>query len=211
MRLARVLLPLLLAAGLCVPLEAGGQDADGPPGEAARGRAIFAGKGCAGCHAPRGQSGVGPALEELRRPQGAFELAGRLWNHVPAMFAALAREGMTWPRISPAEMADLMAYLEATPARDPPPDPLKGLVTLVRKGCLKCHTLGGEGGRVAPDLATRRAVYASAAVWAATMWTHTPTMAAAAAEQDLMYPRFSGDEMGNLLGFLGSASAASPQ
>ncbi|MBI3003006.1 MAG: c-type cytochrome [candidate division NC10 bacterium] len=172
---------------------------------------LFLSKRCAGCHLARGQSSVGPALEELRRPQGAFELAGRLWNHVPAMFAALTREGTEWPRISPAEMGDLMAYLDATPGRDPPPDPLKGQVVLVRKECLKCHSLRGEGGRIGPDLAARRAEYASAAAWAAAMWTHTPRMAAVAAERGVLYPRFAGDEMGNLLGFLRSASGASPQ
>jgi cytochrome c2 len=172
---------------------------------------LFAGKHCAGCHLPRGRSGVGPALEELRRPQGAFELAGRLWNHVPAMFASLAREGTEWPQISLAEMADLMAYLEAAPARDPPPDPLKGQVVLVRRACLKCHSLRGEGGGIGPDLAGRRAEYASAAAWAAAMWTHTPRMAAVAAERGVLYPRFTGDEMGNLLGFLRSAGEASPQ
>jgi cytochrome c551/c552 len=104
-----------------------------------------------------------------------------------------------------------MAYLQAAPARDPPPDPLKGQVVLVRKGCLKCHSLRGEGGQIGPDLAARRADYASAAAWAATMWTHTPRMAAVAAERGVLYPRFSRDEMGNLLGFLRSASAASPQ
>jgi mono/diheme cytochrome c family protein len=206
----RAVAALLLSAGLWVPLAAGARAAE-IPGDPTRGRVIFTGKHCAGCHLPRGQSSVGPAVEGLRRPQGAFELAGRLWNHVPGMFAALAREGTEWPRISSAEMADLMAYLEATPARDPPPDPLKGQVVLVRKECLKCHSLRGEGGRIGPDLAAHRSDYDSAAAWAATMWTHTPRMAAVAGEQGVLYPRFSGNEMGNLLGFLRRASGASAQ
>jgi cytochrome c551/c552 len=127
------------------------------------------------------------------------------------MFAALKQEGAGWPQISVAEMADLMAYLQAEAPRDPEPDPLRGQVVLVRKACLKCHSLRGEGGRIGPDLAERRSEYASAAAWAATMWTHTPRMAAVAAEQGVLYPRFSGDEMGNLLGFLRSASVASPR
>lgn len=211
MRRARTLVALLLGAGLCAPPGAGAQSPAEPPGDAGRGRAVFADKQCARCHLPRGRPGVGPALEELRRPQGAFELAGRLWNHVPAMFAALQWEGVPWPRIRGEEMADLMAYLQATPTRDPPPDPLKGQVALVRKECLKCHSLRGEGGRIGPDMATRRADYASAAAWAATMWTHTPRMAAVAAERGVLYPRFSGDEMGNLVGFLRSNTGVSPQ
>jgi hypothetical protein len=127
------------------------------------------------------------------------------------MFAALQRAEVEWPQIGVEEMSDLMAYLQAAPPRDPPPDLVRGQAVLVRKGCLKCHSLRGEGGRIGPDLAEHRADYDSAAAWAATMWTHTPRMAAVAGERGVLYPRFSGDEMGNLLGFLRRASGASPQ
>jgi cytochrome c553 len=167
---------------------------------------VFETKRCGACHvAGRRQDGA-PALEELRRPQGAFELAGRLWNHVPAMFALLASEGLAWPEITLTEMAGLLAYLGGDTRRDPAPEPVKGQVALLRKGCLKCHSLRGEGGRIAPDLAGRRAAYESPAAWAATMWVHTPRMAARAAEVGVLYPRFAGEEMGNLVGFLRSAA-----
>jgi cytochrome c551/c552 len=175
-------------------------------GDAARGRALFAAKECARCHRPHGEPGAGPALEEVRRPQGGFELAGRLWNHAPAMFRAVRGKGLEWPELSPAEVEDLMAYLQADPARDPRPDLARGEALLVRKGCLKCHRLRGEGGRVGPDLAERRASYDSAAAWAARMWVHTPRMADKARELGVLYPRFADDEMDNLVGFLRSAA-----
>ncbi len=174
------------------------------------GRRIFAEKQCVRCHAPSGERGAGPVLEEVRRPQGAMELAGRLWNHVPEMLAALARTGSEWPQINVGEMADLMVYLQADGARDPAPDPSRGHVTLIRKGCLKCHRFRREGGRIEPDLAEPRVEYASAPAWAATMWTHTPRMAAMGASRKMPYPRFSGHEMGNLLAFLRSAAVAAP-
>jgi cytochrome c551/c552 len=179
-------------------------------GDPELGRALFVDKACVRCHQPRGSHAAGPPLEELRRPQGEMELAGRLWNHVPAMFVALAQESSQWPRFTPAEMADLMAYLLADAARDPVPDPSKGQSVLLRKGCLKCHSLAREGGRVEPDLADRRADYESPAAWAATMWTHTPGMAAMAARQGIPYPRFDADDMGNLLGFLKQAATNTP-
>lgn len=179
-------------------------------GDPDRGRALFASKHCARCHVPRAEPGLGPPLEDLRRPQGEMELAGRLWNHVPVMFATLAREGLPWPDISVAEMGHLMAYLRADASRDAAPDLARGQVTLLRKGCLKCHSLRREGGRVEPDLAGPRADYDSAPAWAAAMWAHTPRMAAMAGRRGLDYPRFSGDEMGNLLGFLRYASGGGP-
>jgi cytochrome c2 len=173
-----------------------------PTGDPVRGEETFAAKQCAHCHRPRELKGVGPALEELRRRQGAYELTGRLWNHAPAMFTVLTHEGLRWPEINPAEMADLMAYLGAEASLDPKPDLARGHAILVSKGCLKCHTFRGEGARIGPELAGRTADYAPPATWAAKMWRHTPRMAAKALERRVLYPRFSGDEMVNLLAFL---------
>jgi cytochrome c2 len=198
---------LLFGVGLGAVLLGTGQAAPAAaPGDAGRGLALFQSKECARCHLSRGRTGVGPALEDLRQPQGAWELAGRLWNHAPAMFAAFGSQGLGWPEISAAEMADLMAYLDADPARDPAPDRLQGEAELVRKGCLKCHSLRGEGGRVGPDLGGLRAAYESAPVWAARMWVHTPRMAAEARRLGILYPRFSGREMDDLIGFLKSVA-----
>ena len=169
---------VLVALGVAVAVLAVAGGARGePPGDAARGRETFTAKACARCHVPRSQAGVGPALEQLRRPQGAFVLAGRLWNHAPGMFTILKIENLQWPQISAAEMADLKTYLEADPARDP-----------------------------APDLSAQRAAYESAVAWAARMWRHTPAMAAKAMEIGVLYPRFAEDEMLNLVAFLRSSA-----
>ena len=198
---------LLVGALLCGTVPASDVAAEASA-DAERGRAVFTAKHCARCHASGGLQGVGPALERLRRPQGAYELAGRLWNHAPAMFTVLKQEGLGWPAISAVEMADLMAYLQADPKGDPAPDLSRGRMSLISKGCLKCHSFRREGGRLGPDLAERRADYAPASTWAATMWGHTPRMAAAAIQQGMMFPRFTGDEMVNLLGFLRTGAGA---
>jgi mono/diheme cytochrome c family protein len=179
-----------------------------PSDDAARGRELFAAKQCARCHLPVTQKGVGPPLETLRRPQGAYELAGRLWNHAPAMFTVLSHEGIPWPEIGAAEMVDLTAYLLADPRRDPAPDLAQGQVTLVKKGCLKCHRLRGEGGRAGPDFAELQATLAPATTWAAALWRHTPRMAMVALQQGVLYPRFSGDEMFQLIAYVRSAAGA---
>jgi cytochrome c551/c552 len=199
--LRRALLPTVVALAAAV---AGSPAAAAAPGDAERGRAVFAGKQCGRCHVPRPQEGIGPALEALRTPQGAYELAGRLWNHAPAMFTVLGAAGLTWPQISVAEMTDLMAYLEADAGRDPAPDLRKGQMLLLSKGCLKCHAFKGEGAGAAPDLAQRRADLAPPPTWAAKLWSHAPGMAEMAIRRGVMYPRFGGDEMNDLLGFLRS-------
>src|SRR3972149_4670805 len=87
---------LLVVTGACAP--ALGGSACAAPGDAEAGRALFAAKQCGRCHRPPGEPGIGPALDVLRRPQGEMELAGRLWNHVPAMAASLAPDGFDGPR-----------------------------------------------------------------------------------------------------------------
>lgn len=192
-------------AGACV---AAGKASAQAPGDPARGEQVFASKQCAHCHRPAEPKGVGPLLSELRRPQGAYELSGRLWNHAPAMFTTLVHEGLAWPVISETEMADLMAYLQADAARDPAVQARRGQGILVAKGCLKCHSFRGEGSRIAPDLAERREDYAPPARWASRMWSHTPRIAQKAIERGIAYPRFTGDEMTHLLGFLRSGGPA---
>jgi cytochrome c2 len=178
-----------------------------PRGDPEIGRMLFADKLCARCHIPGLQAGVGPALEMVRRSQGEMQLAARLWNHVPAMTASLRQGAVAWPRIDVTEMTHLMAFLGADASRDPPTDQYRGHGILVRKGCLKCHSLRGEGGRIQPDLASHRADYESAAAWAASMWAHSGKMAAMASRLGIAYPRFEGDEMADMLAFLRSVAA----
>jgi len=202
--------PFVLGMGLALAgMGAGiGIAAEGP-GNAERGQVVFAAKQCVRCHASRGQPTVGPVIEELRRPQGAYELAGRFWNHAPAMFTSLRRDGIAWPEVSPAEMADLMMYLQADASRDPAPDLSQGHILLVRKGCLKCHSYRGEGGRIAEELTRYHPGYQSAVTWAGAVWKHAPRMAEEARRMGVPYPRFTGEEMGNLVGLLRS-TAKSP-
>jgi len=178
-------------------------------GAAERGRALFTSKECARCHKPRGERGLGPPLEELRRRQGILELAGRLWNHAPAMLGVFEYEKLEWPRLSTPEMADLVAYLQADPARDPAPNLPRGQVLLVQRGCLKCHRLRGEGGALGIELTTYPGGYEFPVVWAASIWNHSPRMAGQAAQIGVLYPRFTGEEMADLFGFLRSVAAPS--
>ncbi|MEK6665019.1 MAG: c-type cytochrome [candidate division NC10 bacterium] len=202
----------LLGAWFGAALLAAGPPAEAQaPGDAARGSAVFEQKQCARCHQPRGQRGTGPALEEVRRPQGGLELAGRIWNHAPVMFALLKQQGLEWPQIAAAEMADLMAYLQADPARDPAPDLQQGQVLLIRKGCLKCHRLRREGGSVGIEFTRYHAGYQSSVAWATTIWNHSSRMAGHSARLGVLYPRFTGDEMVNLFGFLKGSAEASPR
>ncbi len=205
MRPHRLLGAILICGGLLAPNMLAAAKA---AGDAKRGEKLFIDKQCSRCHMPLGEWGGGPKLENLQRRQGALELTGRLWNHAPAMFEMLRREGHEWPRINVEEMADVMAYLEADPSRDPAPDLLRGQTLLVRKGCLKCHRLRGEGGGVGIEFTEYQGGYESPLVWAAAIWNHSPRMAGHTKAMGILYPRFTSKEMVDLFGFL--RSVASP-
>lgn len=199
-------MPLLVAGVTATLLGSAWPAGSQVTGDLERGRAVFTANGCVRCHVPRGQAGVGPPLDEVRRPQGAYELAGRFWNHAPAMFTTLRGEGVVWPEISAAGMADLMAYLQADSSRDPAPDLFRGQVLLVRKECLKCHRFRGEGGWVGIELTQYHAGYQSPVTWASAVWKHAPRMAEEARRMGVSYPRFTGQEMANLVGLLRRAT-----
>ncbi|MCC6858985.1 MAG: c-type cytochrome [Bryobacterales bacterium] len=81
-------------------------------GDPARGRRVFARKGCVQCHAGEGTSGAGAAALS-RREAAPVCLLAALWSHGPGMYAEIGRKGASWPHFEQREMADLIAYLEA--------------------------------------------------------------------------------------------------
>ena len=81
------------------------------PGRPRRGMRIFARKNCGACHGAPGSDA--PAL---RDGEGSFSLVGltaAVWRHGPAMLAEMQSKGFAWPEFTPAEMADLVAFLNS--------------------------------------------------------------------------------------------------
>ena len=174
------------------------------PGRATEGRTLFAQKRCIECHAVRGHGGaIGPDLAEraLHRSLGQFVAA--MWNKAPAMTEALKRRGIAVPQLRPEEMADLVAYLYAVGYFAPGGDPKNGAAVATAKGCLGCHGLYGERGKVAGDLAQAKSLDSPAAVFAA-LWNHSFIKDSRPERARSAWPEFSGTEMADLVAFLQS-------
>jgi mono/diheme cytochrome c family protein len=84
-----------------------------PPGDAARGWAVYKEKRCATCHASAGAGKpVAPRLAEVvEKLQSPLEVITEMWNHAGKMEEKMAEENVAWPVLKGSEMADLMAYL----------------------------------------------------------------------------------------------------
>lgn len=83
-----------------------------------------------------------------------------------------------------------------------PGDPKKGMKLFFEKGCASCHSVLGEGGRRAPDLARFPAGHLNVAQLVAAMWNHAPEMWEKMELEDHAPPRFTSEEMTDLFSFL---------
>ncbi len=167
------------------------------PGDAARGKRLFAERGCAGCHgiAAEVRAGAPPVIrwEDLNRP---FALSAAMWNHMPAMLAAMKSERRPWPSLSAQDLTDLLVYLRNLPeARGAFPRfevtaGANGSELFRAKGCESCHGPGAAfAGRIRGRTLTELA---------ADMWDHGPRMAALKAPPAVFQP----GELRDLLSYL---------
>lgn len=187
------------------------------------GEALFREKGCVKCHAVAGSGGhIGPDLGTRQPTQHMAEMAGALWNHGPAMWAKMKELGTPFPRLSDREMADLLAYIYFVQYVSSNGDSAKGAALFRDKSCARCHGAGGDGlladspprdGSPRDESPRGPSLVASEALrspfsWAAAIWNQAPAIAGQVRAAQLPWPRFSDDEMRDLVAFLRSRTAA---
>ena len=174
------------------------------PGDPDRGKRIFAAKGCAQCHGVFGdETEIGPDLgsEELRG--SVTQIAGRMWNHWPAMAEAMEALDLPLPTFRQGELADLLAYIFVTRYAGLPGDPEQGKIVYTDLGCAFCHGLAGEG-TLGPPLQQVTPGAAREQI-AQTMWNHAPEMWEEMGLHQIPWPRFEAQELADLLTFLVAA------
>jgi len=171
-------------------------------GDPARGRQLLKEKGCLTCHAIRGEGGkVGPDFASLELRYSVTELAGRMWNHGPAMWKAMQQTGVQPPTFQQGELANILAALYQIRLNDVPGTQERGRAVLEKKKCLSCHSLHGKGGETAPDLAEVKGLDSPLEMVTA-MWNHAPKMREMVVRKKLPWPKFGENEMGSLYVYL---------
>lgn len=168
-------------------------------GNPVAGQQLFRAKGCVKCHAIRGEGGqVGPDLGRIQHTHNVYQMAAIMWNHAAQMTEVMAAQGIKRPEFKGDEMAHLLAYLHSLEVVG---DPGRGRAVFVEKGCIKCHAIKGEGGKVGPELARTSHPHPPIEL-VGMMWNHSPTMSAMMGALGIPRPVFEENEMADLLAYL---------
>lgn len=116
------------------------------PGDAGRGKRVFAEKHCLECHGgPQRLSAEVRSVQEWDSLRDPIAFAEEMWNHSPNMLRSCADERVRYPHFTSQELNDLTVYLENLPiARNRELGFRVGAVETGRavfqsRGCAGCH------------------------------------------------------------------------
>ncbi len=106
-----------------------------------------------------------------------------------------------WTVLTVAVLVAPLGAVSAQPVMSPSQDPLAGSQVFGSKGCVKCHSVNGVGGKVGPDLA-RTMRPRSFVDLATAMWNHLPRMTDRMKQLGIARPQLDSKQAGDLVGFL---------
>ncbi len=81
-------------------------------------------------------------------------------------------------------------------------DAHQGMRLFKEKGCVRCHAVNGEGGKMAPDLSIRRQPESSLPQLVTAMWNHAPRMWESIRAEKMNYPELSYEDVAHLFSYL---------
>ena len=174
-----------------------------PLGDAERGKALFQSLNCIVCHSVNGVGGQ--KAPDLARSHGRgcspYEMAALMWNHAPAMWGAMAKEGVVRPSLDEQQVADLFVFFYAASYFETPGDSKRGRQLFLSKRCGQCH------GIQSPVRVGIRPVAEWESLWdtivlAQQMWNHSRDMASALDRSKVPYPLLSAQELTDILAWL---------
>lgn len=176
------------------------------PGRIREGRRRFVDKGCAACHGFEGRgSTLAPDLTRGRQRRNVIDFAAAMWNKAPKMVGTMERYSLPIPRLEAQDMADLVAYLSSLEYFRVLGNASRGPRLMRAKGCLRCHSISGDGGKTASDLATVKILDPPAGVIAA-LWNHVVILADSPAGRPVSWATFEPAEIADLAAYFETSS-----
>lgn len=190
---------LMGAGALAVSLALAGT----PPGDARRGEELFRSQQCIQCHSVNGKGGtLAPDLaKRIDRNYTPTVMASLMWNHGPDMWAAMKKQGITTPHLTPEQASDLFAYFVSARYFERPGDAARGKQAFTAKHCADCHGITESKAAGAPPVAKWESL-ADPILLAQQMWNHGGRMKEAFAERKIARPTLTGQELTDMLVYL---------
>jgi mono/diheme cytochrome c family protein len=127
-------------------------------------------------------------------------------NHAGSMVDPINSTLGQWPNFSGNQMSDVIAYASsgtsvAKSAARTRGDAQRGWAVFQSR-CMPCHSVGGKGGNLGPELGPDQDLPLTTARFASVMWNHAPTMLKEAKNKGIPPSQLQGEDMANLLAFL---------
>lgn len=181
------------------------------PDNPLRGRLLFEEKQCNQCHGiAHTGPGVAPDLGAGHFRGSFLDLGSALWNHMPGMTVTFEVAKLPWPQLSEAETTELTAFLYFIDYLGRPGVAADGQRLFNSKGCVSCHSIGGLGATVGPDLTELRR-FASPLFIAQSIWNHGPSMFESMRERRMAPPTLDEGDLADLSAFLRQRARPGPQ
>jgi len=173
------------------------------PGDARRGAQLFDSEQCVQCHSVNGHGGSS-APDLGRRVDRNFTpsvMASLMWNHAPAMWSAMGKQGIMKPTLSQQSAADLFAYFISARFFEKPGDAGRGKQVFTSKHCAECHGITTVKEPGAPPVAKWESL-ADPVVLAQQMWNHGAKMKQVMAQKKFAWTEITAQELTDLLVYL---------
>lgn len=173
-----------------------------PAGNPRNGASLFESKGCSWCHPLyAGEGGEGPPLATRNLKVSFSNIASRMWNHAPKMWALWKEKKSPPITLNVEEMTDLTSYLYFLQFKSPYGDSKRGATIFTNRGCGGCHKTAGKGESIAPDLRTK-GPWESDVDLAREMWNHAGKMIGSLKTSASKWPKLSEQEVADLFAYI---------
>jgi mono/diheme cytochrome c family protein len=175
--------------------------------DSARGLELFGTLSCVQCHSVNGKGGsIGPELGRMvDRGFTPATLAATMWNHAPAMWAAMRQQDIRAGDLNEQAAADLFAYFYSARFFESPGDAARGKHAFNIRGCSNCHGLREALlPRIRP--VSQWESLADPVALTEAMWNHAPLMLAESQVKRQPWPRLGAQELTDILVYLRNLS-----
>ena len=185
-------------------------------GDIARGEELFQTRSCVRCHSGPAGNNQAPLLKLTAGVEDPLSWTQALWNHASAMQTRMRQLGIAWPQFQARDMRDLFAYVRhasnATDVGFPDVagDPERGWKLFQQKGCIRCHALSSESGRLGPNLGAERPLPPTFSEFGAALLNHFPAMQKTMQVERTEMPRFDAHDVTDMAVFLYSLHYLEP-